>query len=386
MYQTFLHAKWIEQERRALILFFIMLVPVLLLVELVFVTFFFPEHRLELMLPYLFSVMTLPVWIPLLKDERSKRIKYLVFLSFTVSNFAIEIYLFLHTSSLSIVGRFAEIYFLLFAPIFVNKRFFFVVFGVTMGKYLMHAVILDSVEMFFPVGPLLILSVIAMVILFRFRKFVSVMNASIYRQFEGVVKGIVSMIELKVPYMKGHSERVAHYAVALAKQLNVFTKDELDLIYQACLLHDVGKIHVPEHILCKPDKLTEEEMEIVKRHPSAGVQAIRHIQGYEKCADIILYHHERWDGKGYPEGLREKQIPLMARIVAIADAFDAMTTRNACREAMSAEEALAELCKGKGSQFDPALVEHVEKHFAEWTSLLARFQSESNPHKARQHA
>lgn len=379
MYQTMLQSTLIDHERRALIPFTLMLMTVVCIVDLIFITQVFDVHIAVPMIPYLLVLSIAPALIPLIRggSVRSKWIKYIVFLAFTVSNFILEIFMLLDQPVIQSTGRVAEIYFLLFSPIFVNRRFYMVVLIVTVAKYVLLAAILDSVKLLYPLGPLLIVAIVAMVVLFRFKGFMSATNQSIFQQLEHVVKGIVSMIELKDPYTRGHSERVAEYAVCLAGKLKVYSEEDLKMIYQACLLHDVGKIHVPDQILQKPGRLTEQEFDIIKQHPVCGAKAIAHISGYNLCSDIVMYHHERWDGKGYPTGIKGNQIPLTARIVAIADAFDAMTTERAYRDAMTAEEAFNELKKNKGSQFDPALVEYAEKHNEDWLTLLARFHNES---------
>jgi len=217
---------------------------------------------------------------------------------------------------------------------------------------------------------MLVFGLVALIILNRFLGYIAAMNESYLKQFEGVVKGIVSTLELKDPYTRGHSERVAEYSVILAKELNLYGEDDLKLISYACLLHDVGKMHTPDSILTKPSRLTVEEYEIVKKHPIVGANAIKNIEGMELCMDIVLYHHERWDGKGYPEGLKGMQIPLTARIAAIADSFDAMTSHRSYRGAMTGEQAYEQIIQWKGIQFDPALVEYFRKIFPDWTTIL----------------
>lgn len=376
MVQNMFRSALINQERRASFLYLLLLAAFVFPVDLLLYYRYAQVHSPIPLAPYVLGMLAALLLYPALRRKGGATVKYAVFLAMTTAHFAVEIFLYVEMRSPHALGRLADVYFLLFAPIFVNTRFFATVFAVTFAKYMLLLAILDTPAMLYPMGILVIVSVVATIVLFHFRNFMAAMNQSAFRQMEAVVKGIVSMIELKDPYTSGHSERVAKYAVSLANMLKIFTEHDLAMIHQACLLHDVGKIHVPDSILLKPDRLSESEMEVIRQHPVAGARAISHIQGYEMCKDVVLHHHERWDGKGYPDGLREMRIPLTARIVAIADAFDAMTTKRAYREAMTAEEALAELVKGKGSQFDPALVEYVETHFGEWKSLLVRFQNE----------
>ena len=124
-------------------------------------------------------------------------------------------------------------------------------------------------------------------------------------------------------------------------------------------MHDIGKIGIPEHILMKNGKLTNEEYEVIKIHPTIGYNMIKHVADFHKngILDMVLYHHERYDGKGYPAGLKGNQIPLYARIAAVADTFDAMTTERVYREELSLDYTLNEIRKNKGTQFDPDIVD-----------------------------
>ena len=132
---------------------------------------------------------------------------------------------------------------------------------------------------------------------------------------------------------------------------------DIDLIALAGLLHDIGKIGIPESILDKPGKLTKEEYEIVKRHPEIGAEILSSIRQFEEVVPAIRHHHERYDGRGYPDGLKGEEIPVMARIIAVADAFDAMLSKRPYRDALSLNSAVKELQRNKGSQFDPQIVD-----------------------------
>lgn len=159
-------------------------------------------------------------------------------------------------------------------------------------------------------------------------------------------------------YTLHHSEKVTNYSLAIAKKMGL-SKDLLEVIQVGGLLHDIGKIGIPEHILNKPGKLEESEYNIVKSHPVIGYEMIKHVDGFQKngILDIVLYHHERYDGKGYPEGLKGEQIPLVARIVAVADSFDAMSSNRVYREGINIGKILAEMRWNKGKQFDPEIVD-----------------------------
>jgi diguanylate cyclase (GGDEF)-like protein len=170
------------------------------------------------------------------------------------------------------------------------------------------------------------------------------------------VYALVSVVEARDPYVYGHSRRVNTYAVALAEALGL-SPDEVSRVSTAALLHDIGKIGIPDEVLNKKEKLSRENWETIKAHPRLGTNIVSNIPQLVGCADSILHHHERWDGRGYPEGLKGEQIPLESRILAIADSFEAMSSARPYRPALSREDVLLELRNGAGSQFDPNLVE-----------------------------
>jgi putative nucleotidyltransferase with HDIG domain len=188
-----------------------------------------------------------------------------------------------------------------------------------------------------------------------------------------MVKGIIATLELKDPYTRGHSERVAGYALLLAKETGGFTKEELKSFNYACLLHDIGKIHIPDQILMKPSGLTQEEFEIIKNHTVVGAEAVQQVEGLDRSISVIRSHHECWDGKGYPDQLQGEQIPLLARIVSIADAFDAMTSTRSYRAAMPVEEAYKRIIEGQGTQFDPHLVDVFKTAYPSWVDFHNSF-------------
>jgi len=173
---------------------------------------------------------------------------------------------------------------------------------------------------------------------------------------EATLLSIAKTVELKDPYTRGHSERVARYALSIAEELALDTP-LLREIRQGSWLHDCGKIGIPEHILQKKDRLSPEEYAIMQNHPRWGAEVAREAQLSRGCIDIILCHHERLDGSGYPEGRAGDEIPLAARIVAVADVYDALATRRPYAPPMSDGEACRMLESMKGAHLDPELVD-----------------------------
>ncbi len=174
---------------------------------------------------------------------------------------------------------------------------------------------------------------------------------------DNIVYSLASTVDARDHYTYGHSKLVCKYAAELAKAIG-YEKDGIRRIRAASLLHDIGKLNLPDSILTKRGPLTNEEWETIKNHPQLALDIIKYVVGLRDCIDAILYHHERYDGQGYPKGLKGKDIPLDARIMTIADSYDAMKSeRNYQTRGMNEEEALKELERCSGTQFDPELVE-----------------------------
>ncbi|MFN3420959.1 MAG: HD domain-containing phosphohydrolase [Armatimonadota bacterium] len=174
--------------------------------------------------------------------------------------------------------------------------------------------------------------------------------------FRGVVRAMAVAVDAKSRWTSGHSIRVTRYAVELAQAIKL-PESEIEKVNLSGLLHDLGKIGIPDAILDKPDKLSEEEWKVMKQHPIIGYEMLKDIWQFRgSVLDGVLYHHERIDGKGYPFGLRGEEIPLMGRLLAIADGFDAMTSDRPYRAGMSKEKALEVLTEFAGTQWDKELV------------------------------
>ncbi len=171
-----------------------------------------------------------------------------------------------------------------------------------------------------------------------------------------IVKSLVKAIEGKDKYTKGHSDRVSFYSTIVAEEME-FSHEEIKKIQMAAVLHDVGKIAVPEKILNKEGKITQEEFNEIKKHPSNGYSIVSQIKNMKEIAVIIKYHHERWDGKGYPDGILKEEIPIESRIISVVDAYDAMTSDRPYRKGMSHEKAVEELIYNAGKQFDSEVVD-----------------------------
>lgn len=171
-----------------------------------------------------------------------------------------------------------------------------------------------------------------------------------------VIAALVTAIEMKDSYAYGHSLREAGYAVALAQAMRL-PEQQVEEIYRGALLHDIGKLFISRRILSKPNELTRDDFEEVKEHAVLGACVISKVKALKDVAKIVRHHHERFDGSGYPDGLADDHIPLGARVVAVVDAFGAMTEDRPYRKMLTLEEALQELERNAGGQFDPEVVD-----------------------------
>lgn len=171
----------------------------------------------------------------------------------------------------------------------------------------------------------------------------------------GMATSLISLIDLRDRYTGGHSQRVAKYVRGIALQM-CLPDDQAETMVFAASLHDIGKIGVPDHILLKPGKLDDHEFGWIRKHPEWGWMALRNVDGFQEAALLVLHHHERLDGNGYPSRLRGTEIPLGSRLITVADSYDALTTNRPYRTARSRAEAIAELHRCSGTQFDAPVV------------------------------
>jgi HD-GYP domain-containing protein (c-di-GMP phosphodiesterase class II) len=184
------------------------------------------------------------------------------------------------------------------------------------------------------------------------------MNQTVLEAYKYTIKAMAAAIDAKDPYTGGHSQRVMEYTVKAGTVL-CLDAEELDLLEYAGILHDIGKIAVDSGILTKPGPLTPAEWEIMHTHPAIGAELLMEIPFLEKASELVLCHHEKYDGKGYPNGYKGEDIPLGARLIGVAEAFDTMTTDRSYRFAMSIDAAVKELNSCSGSQFCPIAVKAV---------------------------
>jgi len=207
---------------------------------------------------------------------------------------------------------------------------------------------------------------------------IAIENARLFKDLQetylATVRVLVSTIEAKDPYTHGHTERVAQYSVGIAKEMD-FTQDEIQTIQLGAFLHDIGKLHTSDSILHKPGALTDEEWRMVKAHPVRGAQMLQGVKFLEKATDLVRHHHERVDGKGYPDGLRGDEITIGAKIVNVADAFDAMTTERPYRQGLTMEQAVAQLEDKAGTQFAKEIVEVMVKALREGRMQVLKNES-----------
>lgn len=179
------------------------------------------------------------------------------------------------------------------------------------------------------------------------------------RSHKATVHALSNAVEARDAYTGKHAERVAAYGLAIARAAGIDVADEPQMEF-GFLLHDIGKVGVPDAILFKPAPLSSDEFSRIASHAEIGAAILRHVDFLDEAMMIVRHHHERWDGTGYPDGLKGEQIPLAARVFAIADTLDALTTDRPYRKAVSFAQARVEILRGSGTQFDPAVIAAYE--------------------------
>jgi putative nucleotidyltransferase with HDIG domain len=331
----------------------------------------FPSHFWYI--NYIVLAILIPVIHYLGRENKQAQIKYVFFITYALTAFTVDILSFYKSNVLYTSGNIVEVFLILTLPLFLNKKYFWVVtLGMT-TKYIFTGIILDTTYVAMPIILVAILSIMSFFLLVRFQGYVRAIRQSFDKQLEGIVKGVIATLELKDPYTRGHSERVANYSLLLAQEIGELSKEEQKSFFYACLLHDIGKVNIPDSILMKPEKLTSEEYEIIKSHPVVGAEAVKNVEGIKDSICVIRSHHERWDGKGYPDQLKGEETPFLARLVSLADAFDAMTSSRSYRAAMPVEKAYQIIIEGQGSQFDPMLVEEFKKIYPAWAKFHEKY-------------
>ena len=202
-------------------------------------------------------------------------------------------------------------------------------------------------------------------------------NEKLKKAYLDIVQSLRATVEAKDSYTRGHSDRVSAYSVLLGKYLKV-SDDELEILRIGGLFHDVGKIGIPDTILLKNGKLTDEEYAEIKKHPQIGVDILGDSDMFKNIIPFVKYHHERYDGKGYPEGLSGENIPYIARIAAVADSFDAMSSRRVYRDSLPIEVVKEEIIKNLGTQFDPEIgsvfLDIIDNHYDEIQEIKDKYK------------
>jgi HD-GYP domain-containing protein (c-di-GMP phosphodiesterase class II) len=181
------------------------------------------------------------------------------------------------------------------------------------------------------------------------------LHQTVLDAYKSTITTLAAAIDAKDPYTRGHSQRVMEYTLLAGSSLSL-SPEEMETLEYASILHDVGKIAIDSWILNKPESLNKLEWDVIREHPSIGANLLKGIPFLEGASELVLYHHERYDGKGYPDGLKGENIPIGARLIAVADAFDTMTTDRAYRSALTVDYSINELHKCSGTQFCPVAV------------------------------
>lgn len=202
-------------------------------------------------------------------------------------------------------------------------------------------------------------------------------NEKLEKAYLETIETLRFTVEAKDTYTRGHSDRVSEYSVLIGKHLGL-SEDDIHLLRVGGLFHDIGKIGVPDSILLKTSKLTDDEYSEIKNHPKIGAQILSNATLFEKAIPIVKHHHERYDGFGYPSKLAGENIPYLARIAAVADSFDAMTSKRTYRDSLPMDIVIEEIRKNKGSQFDPNIADTflniLSNHYNEIEEIRNKYQ------------
>ena len=196
-----------------------------------------------------------------------------------------------------------------------------------------------------------------------------------------VINIIITILDARDPYTYTHSERVAELSVRIAEDMGLLP-DHIEKIHIAAHLHDVGKIGVPDTVLNKPGKLNDVDMIQIQSHSRIGYNILRELAPFQEISDIVLHHHERYDGRGYPDGIKGEDIPIESRIIAVADSFDAITSDRPYRNGLSYEVGFDEINKHNGDQFCPLIVEHFNNILNDIPPLINKCNDSIIQHSA----
>lgn len=233
--------------------------------------------------------------------------------------------------------------------------------------------------MWIVIGGLIVVAVGIVIVLAGMCRKVDVLRKK-QKQYHDIVnqslETFAHAIDAKDQNTNGHSQRVAIYSAEIAKRMGM-SDEEQEQIYYMGMLHDIGKIGIPDAILKKPGKLTEEEMQIIRNHPTIGGEILKDFTAIQGISDGARYHHERYDGNGYNEGLKGEEIPLAARIICVADSYDTMSSKRVYKELHEENYILSELDQCSGKQFDPQIVPFMIEMIKDGTAPLPRLDYKS---------
>ncbi|MGE5416377.1 MAG: HD-GYP domain-containing protein [Acidobacteriota bacterium] len=200
---------------------------------------------------------------------------------------------------------------------------------------------------------------------------IAIQNARLYNDlregFFGTIQALMEIMETKDPYATGHAKRVMTYSIAVAQNIGLSPAEQAQ-VKLASLLHDIGKIAIPDEILLKKRELTFKEQQVVQKHAEYGADFLKHVKELRDIVPIVRGHHERYDGFGYPDGLKAEKIPLMSRIIAVSDSYDQMTSDNPVRPGMAPRDAMKEIVRNEGTLYDPAIIKAFE--YAVWKNMI----------------
>jgi hypothetical protein len=320
--------------------------------------------------PYLFILSILLLCIYIFARAKYYYVKYIILFGFNIYYFLIQ---FFSSKDPVVGGDVVEILMVLFSPIFLNFRFFWIVILVVFIKYIINFLLTYNYNFFILPMFYVFFEIIVFIILLRIKSYIRVLQKSHVKSNVLVIKNFMKVLGLKNETIVDHSERVASLCLIFVKKFNLVNEKDLNSFYFSCLLHDIGKIKYTDEMLAGKLELTIEEKELVENHPIIASEILCDLEDVDIDLDVIKYHHEAWDGSGYPYGLKSTEIPILAQVLSLANTFDSLTESSPYRSAISYNEAYQVILNS--DKFSEKLRDQFKQVYPLWINEMIKIKS-----------
>jgi response regulator RpfG family c-di-GMP phosphodiesterase len=320
--------------------------------------------------PYYFILFTFIPCLYLYKISKPFYIKYILLFGFHIFDFLNQ---FMSNRDVVVGGNIIEFIMVLFSPVFLSSRFFWIVLCITLVKYSINFLLYSNYYYLLSMLFFVFIGIITLIILLRIRSYVRALEKSHEASILIIIKNFMKILGLKNETIVDHSERVAHLCLIFVKKFKLVDEQGLNSFYFSCLLHDIGKIKFTDNMLAGKLELTNTEKELVKNHPLTGSNILNDLEDIEINLDVIKYHHEAWDGSGYPYGLKSTEIPVLAQVLSLANTFDSLTHSKSYRNAVSYNEAYQII--QKSDKFSMEIQEQFKQVYPLWTNEMIKYKA-----------